>query len=253
MYFVAKLSKKCWYFSYILVPLLHHLGLLSSTLTIFLGGSLRLHEKYTLISLLPNFVKKRKNFLDLIRNKIMKYKRLSLELYFFNIKTYLFLPFISLEFSLSFTHGCFLYLLCSCHRKCLHTVIIFSFGWSSSNGVNSGEWTFFSFCISCSNWVLTSLTQKPQVSVSPKLRPNNFLHLISSLPTNLLFPNLSFSLAWPCYLSLIPRAGRGQRCPVSVMRLFLQGVCRVQGRFMQRDGALLPVTGASLCHQWEPF
>ena len=52
----------------------------------FLVEASGLHKKYTLISLLPNFVKKRRNFLNLIRNKIMKYKRLSLELYFFNIK-----------------------------------------------------------------------------------------------------------------------------------------------------------------------
>ena len=52
----------------------------------FLVEASGLHKKYTLISLLPNFVKKRRNFLNLIRNKITKYKRLSLELYFFNIK-----------------------------------------------------------------------------------------------------------------------------------------------------------------------
>lgn len=151
---------------------------------------------------LPNFVKEKTK--NLIRNKGMNYKRLSWELYFFNIKNILSSFRSSWIFSLSHT-GAFLHLLLvSFHRKCPHTVTVFSICWSVSIGFNSGKWLFLFpfvfvfFCRSCSNWALTSLTQKLQVLVSPKLRQNDSLHLISSLLTNLLFHNLSISLTWPC-------------------------------------------------------
>lgn len=245
-HFVAELLKKCWHFSYILVLLLQ--TPLFHTPHFSWWKPLAFIKSVLLPALLPNFVKEKREK-NLIRNKIMNNKRLSLELYFFNIKSIFVLHMrFSWIFCLSHT-GVFFCTSSSHATGSVSTVTVC--GWSASAGVSSGEGIFFSFCISCSNWALTSLTQKPQVSVSPELRQNDFLHRIHCLLTNLLFHNLSFSSTWPCYLSLTHGLGRGQRLPVSVMQPFLLGVYRVQGHFRQMNGALVPAIGASLCHQWE--
>ena len=87
-------------------------------------------------SSLPNFTKEKTK--NLIRNKITNYKSLSLKLSFFTIKRHRLIISFLLNF-LSFSQkSVFLYLLFSSHRKCLHTMIIFSISWFALIGFNPG-------------------------------------------------------------------------------------------------------------------
>lgn len=81
-----------------------------------------------LVSLLPHFTKEKTK--NLIRNKLVNYKRLSLEFYFFNIKRTYSNRFISLEFFLLlnfliFTKECFSVPLLISQEMSPHNVYIF--------------------------------------------------------------------------------------------------------------------------------
>lgn len=109
----------------------------------------------------------------------------------------------------------FLYLLFSSTGN-VSTQRLFSVSGSASVRSNQVGDLFFSlsFCRSCSNWALTSVTQKPQVLVSPKLGQNyqQFFEKLT-ISQSFCFINLTIWVSYHWHTELVKAYSVTYICP----------------------------------------